>query len=227
MGAIYWQLNDCWPVASWSSIDYFGRWKALHYAAKRFFNPLLVSACEEGLEVSLHVTNDTFDNSEGILNWQLITLSGEVLEKGEQMLSIDSLSAKQCLALDFTEQLTDIEKRRQTFLSFEYQVGEDIVSQGTVYFVKSKHLSLKAVSLKSSIHESEETYIIDLSTSDLARYVKLDLRDEDCVFSDNYFDLIPNKSRRIIVEKDTLSKDLSLEAFKRQLKITSLVDTYA
>ena len=71
MGAIYWQLNDCWPVASWSSIDYFGRWKALHYTAKRFFAPVLASACEEGTKVSLHVSNESSDQFEGVLSWTL------------------------------------------------------------------------------------------------------------------------------------------------------------
>jgi beta-mannosidase len=65
MGAIYWQLNDCWPAASWASIDSFGRWKALHYTAKRFYSPVLASACEEGACVSLHVTNDTLYRVDG------------------------------------------------------------------------------------------------------------------------------------------------------------------
>ena len=79
-GTLYWQLNDVWPVTSWSSIDYYGRWKALHYAARRFYAPVLLSADQEGRQVDLHLTNDLRHDWEGKLEWSLETLDGKVLE---------------------------------------------------------------------------------------------------------------------------------------------------
>ena len=95
MGTVYWQLNDCWPVASWSSIDYYGRWKALHYYAKRFFAPVLLSCEEEGLlnqmmnvnaepfpvkkSIWLNVTNETMQEKQAVVKWQLRDPDAKVL----------------------------------------------------------------------------------------------------------------------------------------------------
>ena len=86
MGALYWQLNDCWPVASWSSIEFTGRWKALHHAARRFFAPAVVSAHVPGDEiygignyrsssvrlVHLHASYDGAGPARGVVRWDLL-----------------------------------------------------------------------------------------------------------------------------------------------------------
>jgi len=98
MGAVIWQLNDCWPVASWSSIDYFGRWKALHYYAKRFFAPVLISCHEEGIlsqdtnvnaepfahkkSARLNVSNETLRDFSGTVRWSLRRPDASVIEEG-------------------------------------------------------------------------------------------------------------------------------------------------
>jgi len=83
-GTLYWQLNDCWPVASWSSIDYFGRWKALHYAARRFYAPVLLSIEDNPPRQTLYVTNDRPERWDGCARWSLETLDGAVLAAGER-----------------------------------------------------------------------------------------------------------------------------------------------
>ena len=84
MGTLYWQLNDCWPVASWSSIDWHGRWKALHHLARRFFAPVLVSGVEDPAAgtVEVHVTNDRREDAAGDVAWELTTAAGERLDGG-------------------------------------------------------------------------------------------------------------------------------------------------
>jgi len=82
-GTLYWQLDDCWPVASWSSIDYFGRWKALHYAAQRFYAPVLLSVEDNPPVVDIHISNDLTETWEGVVHWSLETLAGEVVDSGE------------------------------------------------------------------------------------------------------------------------------------------------
>ena len=112
MGAIYWQLNDCWPVASWSSIDYFGRWKALHYAAKRFFAPVLLSCEEQGTltqrtnvnsemredavekSIRLNVSNETLHLVEAEVRWALRNARSEILQFGAETVEAPALSAK-------------------------------------------------------------------------------------------------------------------------------------
>ena len=78
-GTLYWQLNDCWPVASWSSLDYFGRWKALHYAARRFYAPLMLSIEDKPPVHGIYLSSDLRDGWEGSVRWSLETLSGDVL----------------------------------------------------------------------------------------------------------------------------------------------------
>jgi beta-mannosidase len=95
MGAIIWQLNDCWPGISWSSIDYAGRWKALHYASKRFFNPVLASAAESGSHVELHVTNDTLRECAGHLVWKFRGRGDSILREGSTSVQIGALSSRQ------------------------------------------------------------------------------------------------------------------------------------
>ncbi len=82
MGSLYWQLNDCWPVASWSSIDYFGRWKALHYYAKKFYDPILLSLEEGEADVSIYVTNDKLEAISGRIEWKLRSNDSTIVEQG-------------------------------------------------------------------------------------------------------------------------------------------------
>jgi beta-mannosidase len=227
MGAVYWQLNDCWPVASWSSIDYFGRWKALHYAAKRFFAPVLVSACEEGVCVSLHVSNETKLDVLGRLSWELMDSFCNVIEKDEMECSIDSFSTKECVNLNFSSNLNTKAKLRNRFMEYRFEKGGEVISRGTVFFVKSKHFEFKDPRIGVKFCDAGDRYLIDVIAKAFAKFVELDLRNEDAVFSDNYFDLTVSQPRRIELLKSDLSKQLSLEELNEQLTAHSLYDTYS
>jgi len=226
MGAMYWQLNDCWPVASWASIDYFGRWKALHYAAKRFFNPILISACEEGTDVSIHVTNDTFNRASGSVCWRLRSTDGEIL--AEQALAVDimPLKSEQCVDLDLSETLDTVEKQRNHYLEYEYIANNKSVSSGTVLFVKPKHLNLKKPQISVRVSEKKNQFTVTLESKKFAKFLKLDLKKADAVFEDNYFDLSPGTRKKIEVLKEDLSQPMTLKEFKEELTVTSLIDTY-
>jgi len=115
MGSLYWQLNDCWPVASWSSVDSFGRWKALHYFAKKFYAPILLSIEEEGKTASIHVTNDSLEDITGRIEWKLRTNTSEILKEGTAEASVGKLSAENCIELSFEDILSD-ENIRNTYL---------------------------------------------------------------------------------------------------------------
>src|SRR5690606_28227941 len=106
-GTLYWQLNDCWPVASWSSLDYFGRWKALHYAARRFFAPVLLSIEDDPPRHSVFVTSDLRELWEGSARWSLETLDGVALAAGEEPVRAAPLATTPVIALDFAGQVTD------------------------------------------------------------------------------------------------------------------------
>lgn len=196
MGAIYWQLNDIWPVASWSSIDYYGRWKALHYYAKRFFAPVMIS-CEEVCETTtrrsvsmeptpnistarLNVTNETWDNVEGTVIWSLRNSRSEILESGEQQINVEPFSSIWMDLQDFSD--TDYLENHYTYA---FLVDGKEVSAGSVLFTAPKHYHFKDPKLSYSL----EGNVITVTAENYAKSVEIDCPDEDIVLSDNYFDM--------------------------------------
>ncbi|NLG25016.1 MAG: glycoside hydrolase family 2 protein [Clostridiales bacterium] len=196
MGAVYWQLNDCWPVASWSSIDYFGRWKALHYAAKRFFAPVLLSCCEESTltqdpnvnaepyelkkSARLNLCNETMAPVEATAAWALRDNLGRVLESGEEPVSAPALTAVWLKGRDFP----DADPRRHYF-SYELLIGGERLSGGTALFCAPKHFGFVDPQLTIAVDGDQVT----VSAAAYARSVEIVCEDGDVVLSDNYFDL--------------------------------------
>jgi beta-mannosidase len=224
MGSIYWQLNDCWPVASWASIDYYGRWKALHYFAKRFYAPVLLSANEEGTKADLHVTNETMAEVRGTIEWRLRDRENRILKQGQAEITVDALSAKLGVALDFSGELSTGELTRQSYLEFALIVEGKEISGGTVLFTKAKHFDFLNPQIGVDIKETEHAFAISLSAQAFAKYVGLQLTDADGRFSDNYFDLSAGAAKEVVLEKNDLSEALTLEQLKNQLQVTTLYD---
>ncbi|WP_168123281.1 glycoside hydrolase family 2 protein [Paenibacillus sp. HB172176] len=226
MGAVYWQLNDIWPGASWSSLDYFGRWKATHHAAKRFFAPVLASALEEGTSVALHVTNETLHGVRGQLRWKLLNRNAEVLQLGEVEVSLGALSTEEIVSLDFSDILTNRRLLSQSYLEFEFDGGEGTTSSGTVLFVKAKHFDFLDPEINVQVSEDPDSFSVMLESSSFAKFVWLELETADARWSDNVFDLSAGCSKRVVVPKNSLSEPLSLQTFREQLTVTSLYDTF-
>lgn len=199
MGAIIWQLNDIWPVASWASIDYYGRWKALHYATKRFFAPVMISAEEEGelsqnpkineyhpapLEKSfrLNVCNETLRDVTGEVVWALRTPDGEIVRQNQQTLTIPAMSAKWLDKVDCADaSLTG------HYVSFAFVVDDVAVSEGTCIFCAPKHFEFIDPRLTVEMHG--DTIIV--TSYAYAKQVWLESEDADLLLDDNAFDMNP------------------------------------
>lgn len=199
MGAIIWQLNDIWPVASWASIDYYGRWKALHYAAKRFFAPVMISAEEEGelsqnpkineyhpapLEKSfrLNVCNETLRDVTGEVVWALRTPDGAIVRQGHQALTIPAMSAKWLDKVDCADaSLTG------HYVSFAFVVDDVAVSEGTCIFCAPKHFEFTDPCL--TVEKRGDTLVI--TSRAYAKQVWLESEDADLLLDDNAFDMNP------------------------------------
>lgn len=102
MGTLFWQVNDCWPVASWVSIDSFGRWKGLQYGAKRFYEPVLISACENGTVIDLFISNETLKAADGVLKWQLYHIEKGLVKEEIVNCHVHRLYTEQIAHLDFS-----------------------------------------------------------------------------------------------------------------------------
>ena len=225
MGALYWQLNDCWPVASWASIDYYGRWKALHYLAKRFFAPLLVSGVENPDKgtVEIHVTSDLLKEVEGKVLWSITTADGKDIETGFWKLKIPARKSRKIDTLDFSERIKEY-GQRNLLINLELEVDGEIVSQNLVTFITFKHLKLKNPQIESKIKdEGEKGFVLTLKAKHPAMAVWLETSKVECKFSDNFFFMQSNKPHtvEIIPQKKMTEKQIL-----RDLKVHSLVDTY-
>lgn len=238
-GTLYWQLNDCWPVISWSSIDYFGRWKALHYVARRIYAPVLLSAelrSQEAKEtylfqprprpiVDLYLTNDRTEVWQGRVRWSLEDMTGGVLTHGVFDVTVDPLSAIRVGTLDFADQVGR-ENEREVVLVYELLEDEESVSLGVLPFVPDKHLELMDPGCTAVVSQVPGGFEIEISSKALARYVWLSLEDWEGdygQFSDNYFDLPAGRSHRVFLE---LAELRDVNAVSAALRIRSLKDSY-
>ncbi|MCL6456365.1 MAG: glycoside hydrolase family 2 protein [Gorillibacterium sp.] len=224
MGALYWQLNDCWPVASWSSIDYYGRWKAMHYAAKHFFAPILASACEEGTKVSLHVSNESQQAVQGELRWRLLNAKSEVLLESGKTVELPAFSSIKVDQLDLEHMLDTKTKKRETYLEYAFIVAGETKSEGTVLFVKPKHFSFADPQIETLIREEANRFVVTIKSKAYARFVELSFRELDAIFSDNYLDLSAGVEKTVYIEKKQFSMPASIEEIKEQFKIRSVFD---
>jgi beta-mannosidase len=223
MGSLYWQLNDCWPTASWSSIDYYGRWKALHYYAKRFYAPIMISAKDEGTKVNIYVNNDTLKDIEGTIEWKLRDNGSRIIKEDKKDTRVASLKAENCIELDLKD-IINKDNIREVYLEFFFNIKGQCVSSGTLLFVKPKHFNFLNPRIRAAVDEMGDQFIITLATITFAKSIELDLRKADCKFDDNYFDLSTGYVKKVVIDKSSLSDELNLAEVKKQLKIRSLYD---
>jgi len=187
-GTLYWQLNDCWPVASWASIDYFGRWKALHYAAKRFYEPVLLSIEDTPPVMDVHISSDLTAEWVGTIRWSLETVSGKQLDSGSIEVEALPLADTQIHRFNFSDQVNEKNERNLVFIC-ELWSGNECVSTTVGTFVPNKHLPFSDPALSVGIEQRGPDFVFSIAAKSMARFVELKLSGADVVFSDNYFDI--------------------------------------
>lgn len=225
MGSTYWQVNDSNPVISWSSIDSCGRWKALHYYARRFHAPVLLSVNEEDPSALLfNISNERFRKVAGVLHWELRDRTASILKQGSIPAEVDPLSARDVLVLDLSAELASMEDKREKYLSYRLIEQGQTLSCGSSLFVRPKHFRFLNPHLAAELEENDTRLILTLWGSAYAKSVCLDLQNADCVFSDNWFDVHGMQSVTVTIDKETLSVPLSLDEFREQLTICSNYD---
>lgn len=219
MGSAYWQVNDSNPVISWSSIDYFGRWKALHYYAARFYAPILLS-CDDTVpeRTVLFITNDTLNDEHFTVCCRLRDHSANVLRAFSVECEAPAMSAVKALSMDLTDQLKEVEDRRTRYIEYSLIKNGEAVSFGTTLFVRPKEFSFLTADIKAVVTEKADCFELTLTSDVYAKSVCLSLKGHDCRFSDNWFDI--HGDVPVIVRIDKVD-GLSLEAVTSQLLIHS------
>ena len=225
MGALYWQQNDCWPAASWSSIDYFGNWKALHYEAKRFYSPVLISAVKDEKELSfnIYLTSDLLQPKDGKINWNLWDLDGNKIESDtfevkvipRKNIFIKTIKLKEKnYKLDIRNILVDI----------NVEISGKIVSSNIVFFVKPKYLQLRDPEISYNINLINDiSYEVIISSAAPALWVWPELNNIKTKYSDRFFHIFPNRDKKVIL---TTESDQTVDEIKNKFIIKSIIDTY-
>ncbi len=214
MGSLYWQLNDCWPGISWSSVDYAGNWKAAHYAAKKVFQNLLISIVEENDSLNIYIVSDLLSDQTALLSLELQDFSGKLLWSNTIRALLAKNGSKKYVSLP--KSFMGSNKKEQIVLKAKVNTLISSIEPASKYyfFVSPKNLELQKPEIKMSWLNKNS---FEITTNTFAKNIFLD-GGEEIFFSDNYFDLPPGETKIIHVKG---SKDKP-----KQIKIMSLFDTY-
>jgi beta-mannosidase len=217
MGSLYWQLNDVWPGASWSSMDWFGRWKALHFHARRFYAPVAVAALRsaEG-STAVSLINDRTRPVQGELRLRLMTLDGKILRDERKSIKLAPLSAEK--VADYADaDLLGSADPVSTVAVFDLQADGEPASRRVVYFKAAKDMLWPDPGLRVEMRRNGKGYALDLHAAKFARAVWIDFGDTDADLADNALTLAPGEHRTVHV-----SSKAGLAALRRSLRLRSV-----
>ena len=218
MGTLYWQFNDCWPVISWSSIDYGGNWKALHYAARKFFSPILVSIRDLNDKIEIHVINDQHHEVISEIRLGLFNLNGDILFKDSFEINVEPFSSTIYRAFDKNDFLGGIDLSATVFRA-ELFVGGKVLSRAHQFFRRPKYLSIPSPKFDYKIERVRGMYVITIKSKSFLCQVHLISIKVRGVFSDNYFEMLPGEVQMIDFEPSE-NKELK----KSDLRVRTLYE---
>ncbi len=213
MGSLYWQFNDCWPVASWSSVDSNLRYKALHYAAKKFYAPVEMGLFLEGEKLTVNISNETMNDFEGEVRLYVATSDLAVKQEYIEKISVDSLKSKDVLTIN-----VDMTDKYNTFLYADlYDKDGSFVTRNTQLLCDAKHFEFKKPEIKVDITDIDGGVELCVSSDVFAKGAYIDFDGIDLVLSDNFFDLTDGKPYIV-----TSKTEYNAEQLKKAIKIMSV-----
>ncbi|WP_289054216.1 beta-mannosidase [Carboxylicivirga marina] len=222
MGTLYWQLNDCWPVASWSSVDYYNRWKALHYKVRDAYAPVLVSPLEEQENINIYLVSDEQQEQQGQLLTTIFDFQGNVVWESNQDVTVPANTSQKVASFKTNDMLKG-HQRNELVCMTKVIVDDQIIANNTLYLESPKDLNLKKAKLSYQIEKlGEDALQITLTTAYLAKDICLSFPELEGFFTDNYFDLIPGETKQIQFRSQALRNTNT----PTTINIKSLVDSY-
>ena len=216
MGTLFWQHNDCWPVASWASRDYYGRWKAQHYYVRKAYDDILISPVVEGDDLKVYAVSDRLENTSGRLQLQVCQFDGTVVHHWDKSVGISGNDSRVCFSAPLAKLLEGAD-RGTVYVRVDYTDKSGRVYHNNYYLGKQKDMDYPKVDLQTEVRSIEGGYEVTVSADKFARAVCLSVADNESVYSDNYFDVQPKSSVQVQVRTR-----LSAEAFNGSLRLTCL-----
>ena len=199
MGALYWQLNDCWPVTSWSSVDYYGNWKALHYFVKDAFEKTLVSPILENDNLNVYVISDETADFAAVLKMKLMDFDGKIFWEKETSSLIKGNRSGLYFKMPAIELLKNYDKSRLVFVT-EISMKNKVIAKNLLYFEKPKNLALPVVNPEFQIEKINQGYRIFISGKSFIKNLYLEFPDIEGHFDRNFFDILPGEKAEVIFE---------------------------
>ena len=204
MGSIYWQFNDCWPVASWSSVDSLGRYKALHYAAKKFYAPVAMGLFLENGRLAVNISNETMADFRGHIQLSLCRSDLTVLDQVRAEAAVEALTARDV----FTYKVPESDPY-ETYLYVDlYDGAGNFLMRQTELLVPAKHFSWLPPHLDFQFTDAEGGVEIAVTSDVFTKGVAIDFDSFDCVLSDNFFDLTDGQPYRVAARTDRSAAQL-------------------
>ena len=205
MGSVYWQLNDCWPVASWSSIDYYGRYKALHYFARKFYQGTALGLFNENGKISINIANETLNDFKGYIKVGIVKNDFTVIFEDKRDISVPSLTSS-----DVASYGSDlIDGSRDTYFYCElFNENGEILARNTELGIKPKHFKFLEPHLTASVKKENGIAYISVKATAFAKNVEVSLKKHDVILSDNYFDLISDTPYTISAKTDLSESEI-------------------
>lgn len=219
MGSLYWQLNDVWPVASWSGIDYYGKWKAMHYFVKEALKNQIIQVVIENGKLLVYGVSDTDQKTPAVLRLNLAGFSGLSLWNRPIKVTLPANGASLLCSIDLKELPLNYQENK-VFLTATLMEGSRVIDREFACFVKPKDLRLPEPGLKSRISDKGDHFVIEISTQNFCKNLMLISDNTDVNFSDNFFDMQPGETRLI-----TCPATMRWEDFEKGFRMLHLGQT--
>jgi beta-mannosidase len=203
MGSLYWQLDDCWPVASWSSMDYYGHWKALQYEAKRGYAKILVSPILRKDTISVFIVSDSLKAFNAQLQIRLMDLDGHVISEHTIAAKIPVNSSNVFYSARLNALLKDADRKNLVLSVRLLQRGKEL-SRNNLYFENPKDLKLIKTPVKYTLNNKNGVYVLHISAACLLKDLRISAGDDSIIYSDNYFDLLPGETKTVTFKSSAL-----------------------
>jgi len=226
MGSLYWQIDDCWPVASWSTIDYYGNWKAQQYFARKAFRDIIVSPLIEHDSLYVYIVSDRLEDTQAILRTTLMDFEGSILDERSFRVIIPASASRVHLSepVDrMTGNTGNDGDNGRILLHCELEINGGTYAENILYFTRVKDLELPVPSLEWVLSDTEDALKLNIRTDQLAKNIYLSVPGKEVFFGDNYFDLLPGKEAEIGVEP---GEGVTAGDIRQGLQVVSLVDSY-
>ena len=223
MGTLYWQLNDSWPVVSWSSIDYYGNWKALHYQAKRAFAPILINPIRQNDSLNIYLISDCPDTKDHLmLEMKVTDFDGKKQGKPIRLNTLTvPANTSQCVYRIKTDTWLSPEEQQRCFMQLTLKDKAGNTLAETVYFFrKTKDLLLPETTVSCKMKQKDGMCELTLFSPALAKDVFIEIPLQGARFSDNFFDLLPGERKTVVITSPQIKKGEELPLTIKHIRET-------